>query len=354
MDQLTSDKLRHLKELAATDITPYAAAKRVGCSHNTARRRLDQFRGKQPAKAAKATAAVPAGEVEAMRLAAADGGDWEEATDVLWRRAEEQGARAVRRAREQHKFQWTAPGKHLLLAVVSDLHIAPGTPCDFKQMREDAELIRDTPGCYAVLAGDAIDNHIKHRAAVLAAQSTPDNQYKLFEHYLSILGPKLLVVTSGNHDDWTSHAAGVDVLARIVRDRRVCYAPDEAWLDITVGGQQYVVAVRHQYRFNSSFNQTHSPKQWLRLGPREFDIGVIGHHHEAAIEQTVYRDRFVWVARPGSYQITSGYARQLGYNPAIPTCPTFLLAGDEREITGWKSVRAMARSQRSLRELGAA
>jgi hypothetical protein len=221
-------------------------------------------------------------------------------------------------------------------------------------MRLDAELIRDTPGCYCVLAGDQVDNHVKHYSAMLSARSQPSDQYRLFEYYLSILGPKCLVVTSGNHDNWTNQIAGIDLLGRIVRDQRVFYSPDEAWLDIEVGDQQYVVGVRHQYRFGSQFNQTHTVKQWLRLGPREFDVGVIGHHHEAAIEQVIYRDRFRWVARPGSYQITSGYSRQYGFNHAIPTCPTFLFHGDEHDISGWKSVRAMARSLDAAKALRSA
>jgi len=292
-----------------------------------------------------------AADVEDMRRAAGDD-DWDEPVETVWRREEERSARAIRKAQHAATFRWTAPGSSLLLAFVSDMHI--GGLCDYARMREDAELIRDTPGCYAVLAGDQVDNHIKHRSAVLAAEMGPDRQYKLFEYYLRLIGDKCLVVTSGNHDDWTKQIAGVDVLGRIVRERRVFYAPNEAWLEIKVGSQEYTVGVRHQYRFGSAFNQTHTVKQWLRLGPREFDVGVIGHHHEAAIEQHTYRGQFRWVARPGSYQITSGYSEQYGFNHSIPTCPTFLFHGDEKDITGFKSVRAMARSVKAIRALGAA
>lgn len=297
---------------------------------------------------------VPKSAVAEMRRAAEASDEFDEPIESVWRREEARGAKAIGRAKEVAQFKFNPPGKHCMIAFVSDMHIAPGTPVDFRKMRADAELIRDTPGLYCVLAGDQVDNHIKHRAAILSARSQPEDQYKLFEYYLSIIGSKCLVVTSGNHDDWTNNFAGVDVLGRIVRDRRVHYSPDEAWIDLEVGGQKYVIAVRHQYRFGSQFNQTHTVKQWLRLGPREFDVGVIGHHHEAAIEQTIYRDKFRWVARPGSYQITSAYSRQLGFNHAIPTCPTFLFHGDEHDITGWKSVEAMARSLKALKTMGAA
>lgn len=279
-----------------------------------------------------------------MRRAYEGSEEFEESPEQLWSREERRTRIAIRRAQETAQFKFEAPGKHVMIAVVSDMHIAPGTAVDFAKMRKDAEMIRDTPGLYCVLAGDQVDNHIKHRSAMLAARSQPEDQYKLFEYYLGIIGPKCLVVTSGNHDDWTNQYAGVDVLGRIVRDKRVFYSPDEAWIDVRVGGQDYVLAVRHQYRFGSSFNQTHTVKQWLRLGPRDFDVGVIGHHHEHALESTIWRQQFRWVARPGSYQIMTSYSRQFGFNHAIPTCPTFLFHGDQHEVTGWKSVESMKAS----------
>lgn len=279
-----------------------------------------------------------------------DGDD--EPPEVAWRREEERAARKIRKAAENSTFRWRAPGPHLLLAFVSDLHIAPGTPVDFRRMREDAELIRSTPHCYCVLGGDQIDNHIKHRAAVLAARSQPEDQYKLLEYYLQILGDRCLLMTSGNHENWTNQLAGVDVLGRIARDRRLWYAPDEGRLEIGVGTESYAVAVRHQYRYNSSFNQTHTVKQWLRMGETEFDVGMIGHHHEHALESFVYRGRLRWGCRPGSYQITSAYSRQYGFNRSLPTTPAFLLRGDAHEVTGWPTLRQAVDSLKAARELG--
>jgi transcriptional regulator with XRE-family HTH domain len=291
--------------------------------------------------------------VEEMRQAARaePDNDWDEDPAAVWAQEEKRAKKAIAKAKGASTFRWTAPGKHLLLTVLSDMHIG-GSHVDYTRMRQDAELIRDTPNCYGVLVGDQVDNHVKHRGAMLNAEMAPSKQFLLFEYWLRIAGEKLLVVTSGNHDDWTVSHAGVDMLGRIVRDRRVFYSPNEAWLELGVGGRSYTVGVRHQYRLNSSFNQTHSVKQWLRLGDREFDIGVIGHHHEAAVESTLYRGRHRFVARPGSYQITSGYSDQLGYNHAVPTCPTFLLRGDAHGITAWNSLRDVGESVKAVRELG--
>lgn len=328
-----------------------AAAREMGTTRPTVYRAMKAA----PAPKVAAPKAPPPSALDAMRRAAVEGGfDDDEPMEAVWRREEERAGRKIRKAAEGSTFRWRAPGPHLLLAFVSDQHVAPGTPVDFRAMREDAELIRATPHCYAILGGDGVDNHIKHRSAILNARSQPEDQFKLFEYYLQILGDKSLMMVSGNHDNWTTAFAGVDVLGRIARDQRLCYAPDEAFMEVGVGTQTYKVAVRHQYRLNSSFNQTHAVKQWLRLGEREFDIGCIGHHHEHAVESFIYRGKMCWGCRPGSYQITSAYSRQYGWNASIPTTPTFLVRGDRREIVGFPTLRAALDFTAAAREIGLA
>lgn len=343
---LTDEQRAAIARRLATGATYRAVAADVGLSASSVSKVAAELRaGRAPAPAADPQLDRA---VERLREAAPDEDD---EPQEAWRAAAREARRVIRKAVDGSRFAWRAPGKHLLLTVLSDLHI--GSPAtDYDAMERDARLIRSTPNCYCVLAGDQVDNHLKHRGAIINSEMAPSKQYLLFEYWLRMVGDRCLVVTSGNHDAWTVSHAGVDVLARIVQERRVFYARHEAYLDLQVGGQTYVVGVRHQYRLNSSFNQTHSPKQWLRLGEREFDVGVIGHHHEHALESTVYRGRARYVTRPGSYQVTSGYSADLGYNRSVPTCPTFLLRGDAHKVTAWDSLADVAASCAAVRELG--
>jgi hypothetical protein len=268
--------------------------------------------------------------------------------EQLWDSAERDSLLRLKDAFEKHRFEAVLPDKPCGIAFVSDLHIAPGTPCDFTRMREDARLIAATPGLYCVLGGDYVDNHIKHRAAIMAARSQPGDQWHLFNYYLSILAHKVIAMISGNHDDWTNSIGGIDMLHVIAKQQRLAYAPDEARIAIRCGAQNYKVAVRHQFRLNSSFNQTHSPKQWFRNGTEDFDIGVVCHHHEPASEHCILHGQKRWVARPGAYQYTSAYSRQLGYNPSLPTCPTAIIFPHERRIVGFDDVRDAALMLRGL------
>ena len=266
-----------------------------------------------------------------------------------WRRCEEKAKADIARAHTKGQFRVTLDSEVIGVSFISDQHIGPGTPVDFERMRLDAELIAATEGLYAILGGDLCDNHVKHRSAIMAARSQPSDQWRLDEHYLSIFAEKIAVVVSGNHDDWSDEVAGISVLEMVCRAQRVCHAPDEAFIDLGCGEQTYRIGMRHQFGMNSRFNQTHAVKQWHRLGEKDFDIGAIGHHHEAAMEHGIYRGQPVVYIRPGSYQITSAYSRRYGYNRAIPTCPTVLLWPNERRMMPFWDVREAAEVLHGLR-----
>lgn len=259
-----------------------------------------------------------------------------------WQRCEEKATADIARANTKGQFKVTLDSEVIGLSFISDQHIGPGTPCDFKRMREDAELIAGTERLYAVLGGDLCDNHVKHRSAIMAARSQPSDQWRLAEYYLNIFAEKIAVVVSGNHDDWTDEIAGISVLEMVCRAQRVCFAPDEAFIGLGCGDITYQIAMRHQFNLNSRFNQTHAVKQWQRIGDYQFDIGAIGHHHEACLEHGIYRSQPCIYIRPGSYQITSSYSRRYGYNRSIPTCPTVLLWPNERRMLGFWDVRDAA------------
>lgn len=257
----------------------------------------------------------------------------------LWKAAEDINARNIAVVKSQSLGEVDFGPGPVALTFVSDQHIEPNGLCDLRRMRADAELIRDTPGVFCMLGGDGVNNHIKHRAAILLTQSTPDDAWMLYDHYLDLLEPKIVAAISGNHDLWTHEAAGVDMVRRLAESRRLFYAPNHVYITVKVGGQQYVVAMRHQYRYGSSFNMGHTIHRWYDMGDQPFDVGVVCHEHEAWVGTFKRHGRNVWGARPGSYQVTSGYAGQYGFNDSDPTCPTFIFYGDHRRVVGFDDLR---------------
>lgn len=269
--------------------------------------------------------------------------DEEESVEDLWAAAEKRNNKAVRKAKNLCSFDVKVHGDLPIgISFISDQHISDGNSVDLSQMMSDAKLVAQTEGLYAVLGGDSIDNHIKHRAAILAARSQPDDQLKLFNHYLGAFEDSVMAGISGNHDAWTNQVAGFDAVNHFFKLNLMHFAPAEAYLRVKFDKQEYDVAIRHQYRLNSSFNQTHAPKQWFRNNPVPFDVGVVCHHHEPAVEHCLINGADRVFVRPGSYQITSAYSRQYGYNQTRPTCPTVVLYPGWREIVAFYDVRKAA------------
>lgn len=267
----------------------------------------------------------------------------EDQPDKMWAAAKQATERGVEKHKTQRLATVTVPtALPIGISVISDQHIRESGPIQLTRMEEDARLVAATPGLFAVLGGDGCDNHLKHHAAMVHGGSAPSHEWQLFEHYLGFFGDKILAVISGNHDDWTSDFAGVSYLQRIVQDKRLFFAPDEVLLDVEVGGQTYRLKVRHQYRFNSAFNNTHSVKRMWEMGDDPFDIGVVCHHHAPGLEPFWKHGLVRWAARPGSYQLTSGYGRRYGHTQPVPTCPTFILWPGDRRIVGFVDVREAA------------
>lgn len=264
--------------------------------------------------------------------------------EELWSRAKQQTAEDLARHATERLASVIIPDDRPIgISFISDQHIRGSGPVDLERMEQDARLVAATPGLYACLGGDGVDNHIKHRAAMVGGGTKVADDWRRYDHYLGFFGPdKILGMISGNHDDWTRDEAGVDMVHVLAQGHRLHYAPDEMVLALTVGEQPYRVKFRHQYRYNSSFNQVHVVKRLWEMGDDPFDVGVVCHHHEAAIEQFTKHGQPVWGARPGSYQLTGTWARRIGFPLARPTCPTFLFWPDRREVLGFGDVRRAA------------
>lgn len=258
----------------------------------------------------------------------------------LWERAKEATAEDAERFSKQRLASAVIDDdRPIAIAAISDQHIAGGGAVDLARMEADAKLIARTPGLYALLGGDGVDNHIKHRSGMVSRGGRIKDDWRRFDHYLGFFGDSILGMISGNHDDWTRDFTDVDMVQTLAAKHRVHYAPDEMLLSVQLPGHTYAVKIRHQYRFNSQFNLLHVVKRLWEMGEDPFDIGVVCHHHEVGLELFTKQGKDVWGARPGAYLLGNGHSRRFGYGISRPACPTFVLWPHERRIVGFKDVR---------------
>lgn len=234
------------------------------------------------------------------------------------------------------------------LCFASDQHLTMHGPCDVERAFQDAELIQQTPGLFCILGGDGVDNHIKHRAAMVGKASRPADEYRLYDGYLRTLGSKVLAMVSGNHDDFTRDAAGVDMVGTLAARHKIHYAPDTVVMTVKLvptpdseDGQEVAVKLRHQYRYNSSLNVGHVVKRMYDMDGDPFDIGVVCHNHEAHMETFNRHGLVRFALRPGSYQVESSWSRRIGFGQSYPTCPGVVLWPNERRIEAFHDLRGL-------------
>lgn len=252
-------------------------------------------------------------------------------------------------------------GRPIAITFASDQHLTMHGPVNVERAFSDAEAIQQTPALYAILGGDGVDNHIKHRAAMVSKGSRPTDEYRLYDGYLRTLGNKVLGMISGNHDDWTKDQAGVDMVGLLASRHRIHYAPDVMVMQVELldtptsePSQVYTLKVRHQYRFNSSLNVGHVVKRMYDMDGDQFDIGVVCHNHEAHIESFNRHGAARWALRPGSYQLESSWSRRVGFPDALPTCPGVVLWPDEHRMDAARDLRELVERLEAARTLAQA
>jgi hypothetical protein len=239
--------------------------------------------------------------------------------------------------------------KPIALTFKSDQHLTMHGPCDVEKAFRDAETVQQTPGMYALLGGDGVDNHIKHRSAMVGKGSRPSDEYRLYDGYLKTLGYKTLAMISGNHDDWTKDSAGVDMVGILAARNRIHFAPDVVVMTVRLVPEpgapasiEYIVKMRHQYRFNSSLNVGHAVKRMWDMDGDDFDIGVVCHNHEAHSEYFNRHGQPRVALRPGSYHVESSFSRRIGFGQSYPTCPGVVLWPNERRMEAFHDIGGLA------------
>ncbi len=254
----------------------------------------------------------------------------------VWRRLETHRFPLMRAQREIE-----LPNRPYALAFLSDLHI--GSPyTDYKQARLDAEVIRATPGMYAIFHGDGIDNWILPKMAGLQRGQAVnfDDEWALFKLWLSILGRKLLVVVAGNHDNWTYTLAGIDFLKNIV-DPRIYYDSQQVDFTVKAGDSLMRFCVRHKWRGNSILNPTHALERAAR--DIDADVYVGGHTHIATLaRQFTVRDRDRLALLTGTYKVYDSYARQLGLPSSMHSGAGALVVDPAKGHTFIRDIREAA------------
>jgi len=254
----------------------------------------------------------------------------------LWDLREVKSQEVIRDFLEESNIYRTFPiNRYIGIAFDGDAHFGPAG-VDYTMLRVYAETIKDTPWLFSLKGGDFLDNFITF--ATLGA-SAPTDEQMLFNQFLRFHGDtpeeqtaNIIAMLRGNHDARTENVAGFDIIKLLIRDKKIAYSPSEARLTIDLNGQEYKIAARHQYRFNSTLNYCHTVKRFWDMGEKDFDIGVVFHNHTPAGEYFERHREQKLAVRPGTAKIVDRWAKDKGFNSHNLKIPVVILNPKEKDF----------------------
>jgi hypothetical protein len=211
---------------------------------------------------------------------------------------------------------------------------------DYRQFRQDVRTWADEPSIGLHIGGDGYQNIIQASKIGSSMNQIPvDVQRGLYVQTLKILVDNIWTIGTGNHNMWSTLATGEDWDAELAKRLHLIYIKHYALVHLWVGKQEYPYLVLHKGRFSSSFNLTHTCKQYQRLYFPQARIVIVEHQHTAAIEQYRYDGQECLAMRPGTYATYDDFAQANGFFGSHVCNPCVVLYPNEDKMIGFKDYK---------------
>lgn len=224
------------------------------------------------------------------------------------------------------------------VAIVNSADWQIGQPgVDYVQFEKDVEAWASTEGVYTALGGDARENLIQPSKVGSAHNQAPISvQRAVYVLTLKKIAHGNLYISTGNHNYWDALAVGEDWDAELAQRLKLVYTKHAAKIYLRVGKMEYPILRMHKGQFNSSFNLTHSCKQYQRMYFPDARIIVVEHQHVGAVEQYRYNEQECCAIRTGTYSVHDDYALQNGFFGSHVCNPTVVLYPDRDHMVPFK------------------
>jgi hypothetical protein len=210
---------------------------------------------------------------------------------------------------------------------------------DYDAFERDVKFLEKQAGFGVHVGGDGYENMIQASKVGSSQNQAPVAvQRGLYTLSLKRLIKRIWTIGTGNHNMWATMATGEDWDGELAKRLKLIYIKHYAKVHLWIGKQEYSYLVMHKGRFNSSFNLTHSPKQYQRMYFPDARIVVTEHQHVSAVEQYQYNGKECLAMRPGTYSTYDDFAQQNGFFGAHIENPTAVLFPDRDKLVGFKSM----------------
>lgn len=221
-----------------------------------------------------------------------------------------EGHREARDARRWMEIK-VKTNKPIGICFMGDPHV-DNNGCNWPLLRRDTDILRDTPGMYAVNIGDLTDNWVGRLMRLYADQEMSKKQaWKLAKWLMRDAGINWLCHLLGNHDLWQDGPY-------LIKANAAPQVPVEEWQSrfqiVFPNGKRVKIHAAHDFPGNSIWNPQHGPQKASMLF-EQADIYACGHKHNWAINEgeNANRDFIYWLIRARGYKFIDSYSDQLGH-----------------------------------------
>lgn len=244
--------------------------------------------------------------------------------------------------------------KHVEIYALSDLHLGDRN-CNYKELLDQVKQIEENKNAYVILNGDLINNATTQSISDTYGETiSPMEQLKQATALFKPIKDKILAITSGNHENRTYRADGIDLTEIMACELGLSdrYAPESVTLFLRVGdktrkthkGQQvcYVLYITHGSgggrREGGKINRLVDLSSII-----DADIYIHSHTHlPAVLKQAFYRadSKSSTIALVDKMFVNTnawlnygGYGEANGYKPASTQTPIIYLDGSRKKFT---------------------
>lgn len=231
----------------------------------------------------------------------------------------------------QDEINVNADAGFVLLIGLSDLHMG-NKGVNYEYIDRLLDFINDHPRVFAYINGDLIANWVDFSPDSGGYDEIlpPKYQNKIAEYKVSQIKDSLLWIIQGNHEYRSEKQGETSPLERISKKFNIPYLGHGGRINLTVNDIPYKIHCRHKFRYNSSFNPTHSCVRLNDVLDAEAEIVAIGHKHQAAITKQFKAGKWRTYVRYGAAYPTSNFEEYLGYEQTPLVAPSILMSGNKK------------------------
>lgn len=318
-------------------------AEQFGTTKGSVRGAVQRYRNQEAAPGpGGAQAVAPAGEsVEVLDPHTLPENFW----DDLYQNAKDQARLRLSMTKTETVYHVRVPEVQPVMYVwTGDQHLLDGGT-DHDAWDEDVRLWTGTAGVYLGCGGDAANwfsPAVLPRAMPANTLPSDFTEPIVRRQFARLHGEarRILFGVVGNHDEFPG-ATGWHPMDNIYRELGIPNVGPGGNIYVRVGSEEYMVAARHSFNFNSVLNDTNSHRQlWVQSGCP--DMVCTAHFHNPTMHHRTFDGRdTVWM-RNGSYKQNDHHAKAKNYvhtRPEPPDQPGVILFPDKHKMVPFRNYR---------------